>query len=175
MRGGYGYKIVQENIAESVNAGEDSVIAVKEAYALARRSFFRAHPTMPLPQWLAWPRGYRSRFHYDSAGRPKAHYPMLKNPREPVHELEQAKELFEAFAEKPAGRVKVFKVNVPKAGLVFGKLVQIGYISEYDGKPYRHTFEKAGSRPLLVAAHDGKSVVIVGGRYAFTERGIEDR
>jgi hypothetical protein len=150
-------------------------MAVKEAYAFARRSFFRAHPRGALPQWLAWPKRYRMREHYDASGRPKYAGRMLENPRTLDRELDEARDLYESFAERPARTVRKLKVSLPRAGLIFGKMVQIGYISEYDGKPYRHTFEKASSRPLLVASHDGKSVVIVGGRYAFTDRGIEDR
>jgi hypothetical protein len=175
MRAGFGYKIVQQNITEAISAGLPNSLAVKDSYALARRSFFRKHPGGALPQWLAWPKRYRMREHYDASGRPKFSGAMLENPRLPQAEIAEAARRYEGFAERPATQVKRYEVKLPKAGLAFGRLIQIGYISEYDGKPYRHTFEKARSRPLLVASHDGKSVVIVGGRYAFTDRGIEDR
>lgn len=104
---------------------------------------------------------------------------MNRNPRRKTisttDDVAKANRLYKRFTGKnpPAAR----KIQIPsftKAGVVFGTLFGVGYISERDGKPYQHTF-RTKSRPLLIASSDGKSVLIVGGRFAFTERGIVDR
>lgn len=61
-------------------------------------------------------------------------------------------------------------------GLIVGELDLIGYRAKRDGKTerYGHHFKK-NSRPLLAVTSDGKQLHIVGGRYEFTEAGIEDR
>jgi hypothetical protein len=63
----------------------------------------------------------------------------------------------------------------PGAGLVIGPIVGLAYEANRDGESeqYFHRF-KAAARPLLVASPDGRQLFIVGGRYNFTARGIED-
>jgi hypothetical protein len=60
--------------------------------------------------------------------------------------------------------------------MLVGDLDGVLYTTVRDGKTekYVHRFRKR-SRPLLVSAHDGKSLHILGGEYEFTERGIEDK
>lgn len=57
-----------------------------------------------------------------------------------------------------------------------GPIERISYIATRDGETaiYEHEF-KESSRPLLVASTDGDQLVIVGGQYQVTERGIVDR
>ena len=64
----------------------------------------------------------------------------------------------------------------PKVGLVIGKLDGVLYTTVRDGKreSYIHEF-RARSRPLLAASSDGTQLRIVGGRFEFTDAGIEDR
>lgn len=59
--------------------------------------------------------------------------------------------------------------------LAIGPLLGIIYTATRDGeiKDYLHRFKKS-SRPLLCATADGSKLLIVGGRYRFTARGIED-
>lgn len=66
--------------------------------------------------------------------------------------------------------------STEKTGLVIGELDLIGYRAKRDGKVerYGHQFRKR-SRPLLAVSTDGKQLHVVGGRYEFTEAGIEDR
>lgn len=242
LKRGYSYATVTENIAAAKYNGLQNASAVAVAYNLARVSFFRAHPSGALPEWLAHPKGYRLREHYDNSGhsvKEFAENPALrigdkmewksqkgyskpgeivtvqkirgeqimilsepdeqekqgspegfsywvlaselsptfaKNPVAPnPHNLRKAAQLFEDFTGKRASRITKHSLpEIPNEGLVFGTLVQVGYESARDGKLYRHTFRER-SRPLLVATPDGKTVLIVGGRYAFTDRGIEDR
>ena len=66
-------------------------------------------------------------------------------------------------------------MRIPKTGLVGGEMDGVLYTTVRDGETekYIHRF-KSGSRPLLVSSHDGQSLHIIGGKYEFTERGIED-
>ena len=121
------------------------------------------------------------REHYNADGSPvfesRSGTVFKKNPAEkiPVKEIDKAARLFKRFTGyKPDQLTPVPIKPLPKAALAFGQLVQIGYRSYRDGKLYRHDF-KDSSRPLLVATFDGKQVLLLGGAYAFTERGIEDR
>jgi hypothetical protein len=95
-------------------------------------------------------------------------------------QLDQAARKLEDFSGYPAR--KVLKVKTPRggAGLVIGEIQHVSYIAQREGiagsKPaeYEHAFSKR-SRPLLAVTQDGKQLHIVGGRYEFTEAGIEDR
>ncbi len=91
-------------------------------------------------------------------------------------QIKQAQELFKDFrGDEPEGTRRV-KLRNPKTGFVIGEMDGVLYTTVRDGKreKYIHNF-KAKSRPLLVGSYDGKSLHIIGGRYEFTERGIEDR
>lgn len=64
----------------------------------------------------------------------------------------------------------------PQVGLVIGELDGVLYTTTRDGEveKYIHRFKKR-ARPLLVSSFDGHQLGIVGGRFQFTEAGIEDR
>ncbi len=177
LKAGYSRKTVQANIAAVFQETGDNAQSVAVSYATARKSYFRHFPGGALPEWLAFPKGYRQREHYDRHGKPRfALRGVRANPTPPPREVQQAVKLFENFTGYKADRLEAIPLApLPKTGLAFGELVEIGYISFRDGEPYRHTFRLKRSRPLLVASHDGKQVLLIGGSYAFTERGIEDR
>jgi hypothetical protein len=94
--------------------------------------------------------------------------------------LEGAADRFEDFTGHEAESVIKTHFTPPRRGLVVGQLDLIGYRVKRDGvnddrmTRYAHTFRKK-SRPLLAVSEDGKQLLIVGGRYEFTEAGIEDR
>ena len=97
--------------------------------------------------------------------------------RQYANERDKAKaaKLFRDFTgRKPQTMARVPAPRPFNIGVAFGTLVEVVYQSERDGQLYRHTFRKK-SRPLVVASPDGKQVQIVGGRFAFTERGIVDK
>ena len=61
-------------------------------------------------------------------------------------------------------------------GYVLGDLAEISYIAERDGEIFQFEHEFAEqSRPLLIVSHDGKQLIIAGGRYDVSDRGIIDR
>ena len=76
-------------------------------------------------------------------------------------------------------KVKAQTVSVralPQKALAIGEIVGIIYATTRDGelKTLRHMFKKH-SRPLLAVSQDGNQLVMIGGSYQFTERGIVDR
>jgi hypothetical protein len=90
-------------------------------------------------------------------------------------QIRKAAEKFRDFTghdPEPIGRVNI---DIPKAASVIGELEAVIYSTVRDGKNerYIHRFKKA-SRALLCVSPDGKQLLIVGGNYEFTERGIED-
>lgn len=61
-------------------------------------------------------------------------------------------------------------------GYALGDIAEIRYIAERDGEHFQfeHKF-RPKSRPLLIVSHDGKQLIIAGGRYDVNDRGIIDR
>lgn len=104
--------------------------------------------------------------------------PARKNPESAG--IEQAARKLVEFSGHDAD--KVLKVDMPavREGLVIGEVPAIEYVTKREGinkdrlTLWRHKFRKK-SRPLLAVSKDGKQLLIVGGRYEFTEAGIEDR
>ena len=90
-------------------------------------------------------------------------------------QVRKARKLFTDFRGDAPASLKRVKLPTPKVGLVVGKLDGVLYTTVRDGKTekYIHKFKRA-SRPTLAVA-DGNHLIIVGGRYRFTDAGIEDR
>jgi hypothetical protein len=96
------------------------------------------------------------------------------SPRnEEVHEAAKRLERFSGHVPRETIRVREKDV---RTALVVGELDGVLYSTVRDGVPekYIHRFRK-NSRPLLCASSDGRQLRIVGGRFEFTEAGIEDR
>lgn len=183
MKKGFSYATVIGNVAE-LHKTLPIERARAAAFAFARVCYFQKFPQGALPEWLARPHNYRLREHYDAHGH-ALHDKFRSNPRAnsstprvraTQKEMREARELYEGFTGRPARGGRVIKLPPhPRAGVVIGTLIQVGYRSERDGQLYRHTFRASSSRPLLIASSDGKQALIVGGRFVITDRGIEDR
>lgn len=52
LRQGYSEEVIRENIAELVRSGYSPQHAAGIAYGQARRSWKKAHPGRPLPEYL---------------------------------------------------------------------------------------------------------------------------
>jgi hypothetical protein len=92
-------------------------------------------------------------------------------------QIARGSRLFKRFTGRAVSSMATVEVPpLPKTGLAIGKILGIMYETVRDGKQerYLHKF-KASSRPLFVVSHDGKQLLIVGGQYNFTERGIVDK
>ena len=97
------------------------------------------------------------------------------NPRDP--EMRRAAKLYESFRERTPQRIKKIGVNPPpRIAVDIGYVEYIGYRTTHGKKLtlYQHDFAP-GSRPLLCVSPDGRQLLLIGGRYVFTERGIVDR
>lgn len=90
--------------------------------------------------------------------------------------IRAAIQLYQDFRERVPKRIKVVNFDVPQAVMVIGYVDEILYTTTHGRKvvSYRHPFQD-GSRPLLCASSDGKQLLLLGGRYKFTDRGIVDR
>lgn len=91
-------------------------------------------------------------------------------------DIKRAIALYESFREKRPKKISSVSVRVPHAVAVIGHVDTIDYTTTHGEKvtSYRHPFAP-GSRPLLCVSGDGRQLMLLGGRYKFTERGIVDR
>lgn len=64
----------------------------------------------------------------------------------------------------------------PDAVAVIGMCDAICYTTVRDGKKesYIHEFERAADKPMFCIAPDGRQILLIGGRYVFTDRGLVD-
>lgn len=90
-------------------------------------------------------------------------------------EVKQAIRLYKSFREKHPKKIKVVSMKTPKAVAVVGYIEYVGYKTTHGKRHelYQHDFSP-GSRPLLCVSADGKQLLLLGGRYKFTGRGIVD-
>jgi hypothetical protein len=102
-----------------------------------------------------------------------------KNPARadgPQAEIARAKQLFTSFrGAVPSEVLRVAMRATPRAALTLGELLGIMYRTERDGElvNYRHVFQKS-ARPILAVTPDGRTLLILGGDYRVTSRGIVD-
>ena len=90
--------------------------------------------------------------------------------------VKQAVELFESFRERKPTRIGRVTLKVPTVVAAMGYVEGIDYRTTHGSKTelYHHDFAP-GSRPLLAVSADGRQILLLGGRYKWTERGIVDR
>lgn len=90
--------------------------------------------------------------------------------------VKQAVELFESFRERKPTRIGRVTLKVPTVVAAMGYVEGIDYRTTHGKKTelYHHDFAP-GSRPLLAVSADGRQILLMGGRYKWTERGIVDR
>lgn len=89
---------------------------------------------------------------------------------------EAARRLSEFVGREIGEFVKVKITTDYDVGYALGEIPELHYIAERDGEVFHfhHEFNEA-SRPLLIVSFDGKQLMIAGGRYNVTDRGIVDR
>lgn len=91
-------------------------------------------------------------------------------------EVEQAADLYSRFSgHEPESIGKVTAPRRLKTAIAIGECDGILYTTVRDNRveKYIHKF-RAKDKPLLTVAPDGSQIVLVGGNYTFTERGIID-
>lgn len=90
-------------------------------------------------------------------------------------DLTRARRLYKAFREEEPTRARRATVRVPRAAAIMGPCEFIGYVTTHRGELalYIHEFAP-GSRPMLAAGARRGELLLVGGRYKVTGRGITD-
>lgn len=175
LKAGYSIKVVAENAALMQREGRPYDQAIAASLENARVSYFKKFPQGFLPSHLRLPGGRRDRAAWNAAkkGGKRAPNPVPMSKRVQVRE---AARLYEDFSGHDAEEIATIdKPEFPDVVLVIGTLDFVGYTATRDGvdEKYIHEF-KDTCRPLLCASPDGKQLVLLGGEYTFTERGIVD-
>lgn len=91
-------------------------------------------------------------------------------------QLNRAVDLYENFTGHRGEHIATIRVpDVPKVVAVVGEVEGIIYNTTRDGnfERYIHEFKKS-ARPVLAVTPDGKQLLLIGGDFEFTERGIVD-
>lgn len=98
-----------------------------------------------------------------------------KGVRDPHGDVARAAKLYETFTGHDAEEIGHLRLKMPQAAAVIGQCDFIGYTTVRDGvrEAYIHKF-RAADRPLLAVTPDGQQLLLLGGNYDFTERGIVD-
>ena len=87
----------------------------------------------------------------------------------------RAVKLYTGFRESKPKRAKAVTMDYPRVVVVMGFVDAISYTAIIRGhtRRYKHTFAK-GSKPMLTTGTGTNQLVLVGGRYHVTDRGIVD-
>ena len=94
----------------------------------------------------------------------------------PSRQTMDAAKLYAEFTGNDAAVLGMVNVpELPKSAACIGTCDGILYTTERDGEiqKYIHKF-RSKDKPLFCVAPDGKQLLLVGGAYTFTERGIVD-
>ena len=125
----------------------------------ARRSVARKVPPKP-------PTKARKTVRKTAAKKPAAR-------RSSAAKVTRAARLYQSFHEAAPNQVQRVAHPDVKVAMSLGRLDSVTYQTP-DGKLYRHRFIGA-ARPILAASHDGRQLIVLGGRYRMTWRGIVDQ
>lgn len=91
--------------------------------------------------------------------------------------IRAAVDLYATFRGAAPKRIKAVTFDIPQAVAIMGHVDYVGYRTTYEGESelYEHQFQP-GSRPLLAVSHDGKQLLLLGGRYVVDKHhGIVDK
>lgn len=89
----------------------------------------------------------------------------------------RAVNIYERFTGHQAEQLTEVNVRaLPKVAAAIGMIEAVCYSTRRDGKieHYIHEFAKV-DQPVFAVSPDGKQLLMIGGNYDFTERGIVDR
>ena len=97
---------------------------------------------------------------------------MIERAR--VNNPASAARIVARFNDVPVASVtkKTVDITAPTGvALQIGRLIAVAY--DTGARKYVHRFRK-NAQPLLIASNEGKQLLIVGGKFRFTDRGIID-
>ena len=87
----------------------------------------------------------------------------------------KAIKLYSDFTGHDPKFVDEWEIAIPDAAMQVGKITGIMYTTKMDGRQQEFLHEFSGkSRPILAASADGRQLLILGGDYHFSDRGIID-
>lgn len=96
-----------------------------------------------------------------------------RNPR--GRSYRQAVKLFRDFHGEHPRFVDEYELPAPEMGVYIGPCDGILYTAKVDGKTERLVHEFTGrSRPIFAVSADGRDILLLGGDFKFTERGLVD-
>jgi hypothetical protein len=103
---------------------------------------------------------------------------VLNNPRDRAQSgrsYKKAVSLYRDFTGENPRHIDDWDVEIPDVAMEVGKVTGIIYKTRMDGRvqEFMHEFTGA-SRPILAASSDGRQLLLLGGDYKMTERGIVD-
>lgn len=100
-----------------------------------------------------------------------------KVPLSKKAQLSHAAHLYSQFSGHDADEFQeIEKPQYPDVVTVIGELEAVVYstVRDNEHERYVHEFRKS-SRPMLCVSPDGNQLLIIGGKFQFTERGIVDK
>ena len=164
---GYSRETIARNISKLRAEGIPEDRAIAAAFREARKWFEHYNPGASMLHYLRAPNPVRD-----------TDEPTFFDPKLARKQLiERGKQRYSSFMLRAPDRSRTLNIPaLPKVALAIGELSAIEYVSTRGGERvnYRHVFKK-GSRPLLASSHDGKQLILLGGAYRFSNRGIIDR
>jgi hypothetical protein len=91
-------------------------------------------------------------------------------------DITKAIELYSSFREKKPNRIAKVGVTIPRVAAAIGYVEQLGYVTDHNGETVHYTHDFApGSRPIFAVSANGRTLLLLGGRFQFTEQGIVDK
>lgn len=194
LKRGYSRDTVSTNIGELVNSGMPQKQAVAAGLQEGRAAYRKRFPRKAYPAHLSLrsnPKfktgpgastmkatGHRgvvaqSKTPSYIIGQAGKHRGVVKNPSS--RNMRKAVRLYTDFTGHDPQFVDEWAVDIPDTALQVGHVTGILYKCRMDGRMQEFMHEFTGkSRPILAAGADGHQLLLLGGDYKFTERGIVD-
>ena len=105
----------------------------------------------------------------------KAAVKRSRNPRAGGRGYNRAVKLYRDFHGEHPRFVDEYELASPDVGVYIGPCDGIMYTAKIDGKTERLVHEFTGkSRPIFAVSADGRDILLLGGDFKFTERGLVD-
>lgn len=196
LKRGYSRQTVSANISELVNAGAPQRQAIAIALDNGREAFRKRFPRKRFPAHLnrevkknpmfkvgpgasqikEKARGVVAQdksasYIVKSGGQKRG---VIRNPTN-GRNYRKAVRLYRDFTGENPRFTDEWDVEVPDTAMQVGKVTGIMYKARVDGREQEYLHEFTGkSRPILAASADGRQLLLLGGDYKMTERGIVD-
>lgn len=192
LKKGFSRATLDHNIRD-MRAHHSLEEALGASYAIARAAWHERHPGEPLPDYLreTHKRAHRRRVEAEEKKSRRRHNPHERRRtaskksttrrrsarrRNPI-KREGARARYAGFhGELPTTEERVDLPPLPEVLWVQGRVTNIVYETWRDGEIvfFDHEF-KEKSAPDIAVSDDGRQIVLIGGSYEVTDRGIEDR